>query len=185
MKKYDTDKIDNQIFISSNASVGFLEDYEMFFSEIKDKEIKYLEIGILNGGSLMWAYDFFPNAKIYGVDINPCNVDNDRIKTMICNQMDSEGLKKIGEEYGEFDIIIDDASHLRRETENTFNCLWNYLKKGGWYVIEDWDCGFWLKQDLYLPSPILDIIPKKNELGIDQMLIKNGNVNGKAYFKKL
>lgn len=43
------------------------------------------------------------------------------------------------EEYigGEFDIIIDDGSHIGTEQIATFNNLWPSLNPGGWYVVED------------------------------------------------
>ena len=45
--------------------------YEKHFEPIRNKPIKILEIGILNGGSLeMWRY-YFPEATIVGIDINP------------------------------------------------------------------------------------------------------------------
>ena len=50
--------------------------YESFvqkkFDEIVGKEITFVEIGILDGGSLFMWRDFFGNkARIIGVDLNP------------------------------------------------------------------------------------------------------------------
>ena len=37
-----------------------------------------------------------------------------------------------------FDIIIDDGSHKLSDILKSFNLLSNYLKKGGFYIIEDY-----------------------------------------------
>jgi glycosyltransferase involved in cell wall biosynthesis len=114
-----------------------LEEYEKEFAGIKDSVQKYLEIGIWQrGSSLKWAKKYFKNAAIYGIDILPVKVDG--CVTFRADQNDSAALDKIGRENGPFDIIIDDGSHFERETRNSFNCLFKYLKMGGIYIIEDW-----------------------------------------------
>ena len=99
---------------------------------------KVLEIGIFHGGSLlMWA-DYFPNAIIHGVDIEPKTVDHPRIK---CHQVD-QGSKEalvslittIG---GDFDFIIDDGSHIIKHQQISWAVLYPHLKSGGYYIIED------------------------------------------------
>jgi hypothetical protein len=39
------------------------------------------------------------------------------------------------------DLVIDDASHLLRETRASFNALFPRLRPGGVYVVEDWPWG--------------------------------------------
>ena len=46
---YKTDKLEH----------GYIEIYESYFSEIKDKELKILEIGIADGKSLLTWSDYF------------------------------------------------------------------------------------------------------------------------------
>ena len=42
------------------------------FSKYRNKEITFIEIGVLNGGSLfMWRDYFGPHARIIGIDLNP------------------------------------------------------------------------------------------------------------------
>lgn len=36
------------------------------------------------------------------------------------------------------DLVVDDASHQFTLTRASFECLFPYLRRGGWYVIEDW-----------------------------------------------
>ena len=45
---------------------GFIELYEQIFFPLREKPIKFLEIGIFKGGSIEVWQDYFPKAKIYG-----------------------------------------------------------------------------------------------------------------------
>ncbi len=112
-----------------------LGEYEKLFDSIKDKPVKFLEIGIWEGGSLKWAKDFFTNGDILGIDLKLPAIKEDRVTMKVCDQNDTDALNELGT----FDIIIDDGSHLDKETRNCFDVLWPKLNKGGWYVIEDWD----------------------------------------------
>jgi len=60
-----------------------------------------------------------------------------RIKVIKGNQRDRNLLKKIGEKYGNFHVIIDDASHKPHNQKRSFGVLWKYLESGGVYVFED------------------------------------------------
>ena len=51
---------------------SYFKSYEHFFSNYRNKEITFIEIGVLNGGSLfMWRDYFGPQARIIGIDLNP------------------------------------------------------------------------------------------------------------------
>jgi len=89
------------------------------------------------GGSLRAWRDYFPNATIHGIDIGTdCKFDEERLKTFI---FDSTDWKKCYENLKgfEYDIIIDDGSHLSLSQLLTFKNLVQFLKKGGRYFIED------------------------------------------------
>lgn len=50
----------------------YFEVYDELFSRYRGKEITFVEIGVLGGGSLfMWREFLGPEAKIIGVDMNP------------------------------------------------------------------------------------------------------------------
>ncbi|HUU64050.1 MAG TPA: class I SAM-dependent methyltransferase [Dehalococcoidia bacterium] len=116
-------------------------DYWPIIEKIRHNKLTLLEIGIWKGDSLRYWAHFFknPETKIIGIDINlPDGSFHNKVVMCKCNQNDSDGLKNIAEKYGAFDIIIDDGFHKKKETENCFNVLWNYVAPGGYYVIEDW-----------------------------------------------
>ena len=49
-----------------------------------------MEIGVYHGNSLKVWKDYFPNAEIYGIDIDPSckKFEDERTKIIICDQND-------------------------------------------------------------------------------------------------
>lgn len=134
--KYNTDK--------SSLLHNYTEKYELYFSPLRDKSIKILEIGIQNGYSLKTWKEYFQNAEIFGVDIVDCHgMDEDRIKTLKGSQTDLAFLQKINTDFGPFDIIIDDGSHYNTDMTVSFDILFPLLKNGGLYVVEDLHSTYW------------------------------------------
>lgn len=152
---------------------GLIPEYEHIFNEIKDKPLNILEVGIYQGGSLLWMYEYFPNATIFGIDLTiPDKIANDRITMIKADQNDSAALSALGREVGPFDIIIDDGCHYARETMNTFDNLWPFVKPGGFYFIEDFIAGYWPDNRFTgMPDLVADIMVRKNELKISDYFI--------------
>ena len=118
----------------------YLDIYERHFAPYRDKNPKFLEIGVQMGGSLeMWRKYFGPDATIYGVDIDPACADRATAPTQvrIGSQDDPAFLKKVIAEMGAPDIILDDGSHIAPHQWESFRTLFPLLKDGGLYVIED------------------------------------------------
>jgi cephalosporin hydroxylase len=142
-KTYETDKIPN----------GFMLDYERIFAPFREQAVRVLEIGVYKGGSCKLWSDFFPHpqSKIIGLDLilpqgdAPADIES-RIVLKQCDQNDTNGLKAIAEHFGPFDIIIDDGSHRYDETLNCIQVLFEHVRPGGYYVIEDWGVGYWKDQ---------------------------------------
>ena len=133
---------------SDKAGIGLTGHYEKLFLPLKDKPITFLEVGTAHGESLQWACEWFhSDAKILGVDIMYPSLKPEKAQFFEINQNDTEKLLTLGKDHGPFDIIIDDASHAFKETVNTFNTLYPYVKKGGMYIIEDWGAGYLPQND--------------------------------------
>ncbi len=122
---------------SNKNKSGFLEIYDEMFKEFRDKEIKLLEIGIDKGDSLRIWRDFFPKAKICGLDIIEKNFSINGVEFIIGDQSDNNILSTLVHKYKSFDIIIDDGSHLSKHIISTFLFLYPYLNENGIYVVED------------------------------------------------
>lgn len=125
--------------------------YHELFLGLRERPIRLLEIGVggydlktAGGASLaMWA-DYFSCGEITGLDIAEKRLaPNPRIKLYQGSQDDSIVLKKICDERGPFDIVIDDGSHVPKHVVTSFNLLFPSLVDGGLYVIEDVQTAFW------------------------------------------
>ena len=120
-------------------NISYLNIYEKHFEKIRNDVKVFVEIGILNGKSLKMWKEYFPNAIIYGIDINPnCKqFEEDRIKILIGDQNNDDFLNKVKSEIKEIDILLDDGSHITTHQIKTFNYLHELIKSGGFYIIED------------------------------------------------
>lgn len=135
--KYDTDK--NTYFHN------YTRQYDTLLNNFRDKNLKYLEIGVFNGGSIKACREAFKNATcILGLDINPdCkkyeNVTNN-IFIEIGDATDANFIQSITKKHGLFDIILDDGSHRNNDVIKTFELLFPLLNDNGLYIIEDTIC---------------------------------------------
>jgi len=126
---------------------SYLDYYNEIFTPLKDKDISLLEIGIQNGGSLQIYLNFFKNAEIIigcDIDDNCRNLDYDdiRIQVVIGNINSNETHGKISSLKNQFDILIDDGSHISSEIITSFIKYFPMVKPGGIYVIEDLHCSY-------------------------------------------
>lgn len=141
-RRYITDKVDHH---------KYTPHYHHHFQHLRGQDMVLLELGVggesqttVGGGSLrMWG-DYFERGKIYGVDIyDKSFLDEPRIKTFVASQADKQEMTAIIEKIGAPDIIIDDASHINSLTILSFEILFQHLKAGGIYVIEDIESSWW------------------------------------------
>ena len=118
---------------------GFTEIYERFFYPLKYEPIKIFEIGIAGGDSLRLWERYFPKASVYGIDIvDRSALDSGRIHTFIADQSSRNQLKRFIRKYGNaYDIILDDGGHNMDLQQISFAFLFKYVKRGGYYIIED------------------------------------------------
>lgn len=128
--KYGTDK--------GSCDHDYMPYYTQYLEPLRDKPITLLELGIWKGASLRMWRAYFSKATIIGLDNHVKSLpDMAGIHTVLCEQDDKEGLDGLAEMYGQFDVIIDDASHISSKTITSFQYLYPHLKDGGLYVIED------------------------------------------------
>lgn len=127
--KYGTDK-------ASNCH-NYLFNYERELAWIKNREFVMWEIGVAEKRSLLMWREYFPNAKVYGIDINPeCAGEG----VFIGSQSDEAFLSSVLAQTGRPAVIIDDGSHKGHDIKKTFRFLFGRLMTGGIYAIEDAHC---------------------------------------------
>jgi len=120
----------------------YLAEYEKLFGQMRHARLRLLELGVKFGASMfLWA-DYFPNATIVGLDISdkPRSFPVDqRVHFVQGCQSDRAALDRCLAVAGaQFDIIVDDASHIGHFSAASFAHLFpNALKPGGFYIIED------------------------------------------------
>ncbi|MHA1342372.1 MAG: hypothetical protein ACTSQG_00165 [Promethearchaeota archaeon] len=156
-EKYDTDKAINYSKAYNNHLTPIRKDIKLIF-----------EIGVNRGGSVRAWKEFFPNALIVGIDIDPQTYfEEERIRIEIGSGTDKDFMTALIKKYGEPDIIIDDGSHFSSDIKASFALLYDSVKTC--YIIEDYGTqfpyhlnGFYINDD----APATSIIHKK----IDQLL---------------
>jgi hypothetical protein len=132
---------------------GYTWHYEQFFKLWRNDNIKLLEIGVGGGESIRTWLEYFPLAKVIGVDtVQGTNEWNtvgakpagDRYHFVYGDQSDPTFLKCFVADYGSppFEIIIDDGGHFSHQVVNSFLVLWPIVARGGFYCIEDIGCAY-------------------------------------------
>ncbi len=124
--------------------------YERHFSRFVNRSVRFLEIGVYKGGSLnMWKQYFGPNALIVGIDIdeNCRKFDHPEwgIHVRIGDQSDPAFLQRIVDEFGPFDIVLDDGSHIMKHVIASFDFLYRHVTREGVYMVEDMHTSYWEK----------------------------------------
>jgi demethylmacrocin O-methyltransferase len=129
----------------------YTQHYQRYFQSLKRKRLNLLEIGVggyqdssEGGRSLRMWKAYFRNSRIVGIDIyDKTSFCESRIDIRQCDQTDSEALHRLSDEYGGFDIVIDDGSHLNDHVIKTFQILFPLLRPDGIYAVEDVQTAYW------------------------------------------
>lgn len=118
--------------------------YESIISSTEQK--KLLEIGLDTGASTMMWQKYNPNIRNTVIDITSRRLKKEYLSEFIKNknisielgdQSDINFLHNVGKLNGPFDYIIDDGSHNQEHIQISFSVLFEYIKSGGYYFIED------------------------------------------------
>ena len=114
--------------------------YDEIFKDYINKPITFVEIGILNGGSLeLWREYFGPDARIIGIDLNPeCKkFEQNGIEIFIGDQSNPNFWDDFYNKVGSIDILLDDGGHTNlQQIITTVKSVGN-IKDGGLLVTED------------------------------------------------
>jgi hypothetical protein len=137
--RYRTDKV----------VAGYTAFYHALLSPHRDRIRRVLEIGIgsveamrhvenyIVGASLFMWRDYFPQAQIYGLDVDArVAVHADRITSICGDQRSEHDLYRVAR-YGCFDLIVDDGEHAAAAQMAAFEALIHSVEPGGFYIIED------------------------------------------------
>lgn len=124
----------------------YLPIYERHFAAFRGQAPTVIEVGVQHGGALkMWRDYFGPEARLFGLDIDPAcaRVDGEAGRVMIGSQADPAFLASVLAETGPPHVVIDDGSHVMDHIRATLAVLFPALQDGGVYLIEDLHCAYW------------------------------------------
>lgn len=130
----------------SSKHRDYFDIYDEIFRNVNRFEnYKILEIGVDNGSGVRALKNYFPNSKIFGLDIlQDCQkYEEENIRIIIGSQIDLNILDYLKQ--FDFDLIIDDGSHDNNHVFQTFHELFPSLnsEKIGLYIIEDIHTSYW------------------------------------------
>jgi hypothetical protein len=139
----------------------FNDFYSLIYGLHKDNVKQVLECGIgtkntlinnnmswcnhsIPGGSLRAWRDYFPNANVIGIDIDPdVMFTEDRIKTFVCDQTSKSSINSFIQQANlqpnTIDIIIDDGFTNFVAIVTLFENTKHLLRDQGLYIIEDFE----------------------------------------------
>lgn len=118
---------------------NYTELYERLLFQWKNDPITIFEIGIAEGGSLAMWQDYFPNARIFAIDIaDKSRFDNARVTTFVADQGSRDQLQAaIDLSGGDIDVLVDDGGHTMEQQQVSLGFLFRHVRPGGYYIIED------------------------------------------------
>ena len=163
-----------------NIKHGYTKVYEKLIADLtpnrKTAQLRVGEIGVACGASLrMWA-NYLPQSSIEGFDIRPdcANLCKDlpNVKITIA---DARTLDRKN-----YDLFVDDGSHIAEDIVGTLVHCQNWVRSGGFYVIEDMACTYndayrdkynkhfskSLKNDRELMKTLWDAIAREIDAGV-------------------
>jgi len=127
---------------------SYFQVYEELFSRYVGQPVVFVEVGILNGGSLfMWREYLGPQARIIGIDFNPGAQQwaAHGFEIHIGDQSSAEFWDDFYRRVGPIDVLLDDGGHTNKQQLTTAVKAFDRVNDGGLIVIED-VCASYMRQ---------------------------------------
>lgn len=143
MSKTQEKTIEECFYASPQKSIKwntYFPVYDRLFSKFRGKDITFIEVGVLDGGSLfMWRDYFGPNARIIGLDLNPGakQWEDHGFEIIIGDQADPEFWKSVFAQVGHIDALLDDGGHTFDQQIITLMSSCDWVKDSGVIAVED------------------------------------------------
>jgi hypothetical protein len=113
--------------------------YDFICPLILDVDLPVLEVGVLAGHShLLWSC-YFPENKVYGIDIQPPPYPEfGKVKLFQGDAYSSDWVNKFTDlEPGGFKMVVDDGPHTLETQQFFVEYYWLLVAPNGWMVVED------------------------------------------------
>jgi len=141
--QYMTDKVPYMIQVHRHP---YTPVYDTFLRPFQiQQNLKFGEVGVLNGASIRMWRDYFPKAAIHGFDITDDILKNlsqiPGVTGHLIDPKDDHGcvpcLQKATADGVLFDILLEDASHRLTDQLHFLKDAISYVRPGGLLIIED------------------------------------------------
>lgn len=124
----------------------YFDVYHRHFERFRGRAPTVVEIGVYHGGSLqMWKHYFGESARIVGVDINPRlgDLGEPGIRIAVGDQGDPAFMRRLAQEVGPIDVLIDDGGHTMPQQIGTVENLFGAVTPEGVILVEDTHTSYW------------------------------------------
>jgi hypothetical protein len=130
--------------------------YQLLFKNLTEEPLRIFELGLGTnnesmkstmgalgspGASLRGWRDLFPNARVYGADIDRGILfEEERIKTFYCDQLDQLAIEELwthAELRDGVDILIEDGLHSFEANVSFLQGSLDHVRPNGYYIVED------------------------------------------------
>ena len=118
----------------------YFQVYEEMFNKYVGKKITFVEVGVLQGGSLfMWREYFGKDARIIGIDLHPNakELEKHGFEIYIGSQSDKNFWRNFYTKVGKIDILLDDGGHVNDQQIVTLSESVNNINDDGIIMTED------------------------------------------------
>jgi len=118
----------------------YFQVYEEMFNKYVGKKITFVEVGVLQGGSLfMWREYFGKDARIIGIDLHPNakELEKHGFEIYIGSQSDKNFWRNFYSQVGKIDILLDDGGHVNDQQIITLSESVNNINDDGIIMTED------------------------------------------------
>ena len=145
-KPFFTPTIDcfyNQTQLTGKHS-SYFPVYDKLFHSFVSKNLVFVEVGVMYGGSLyMWRDFFGKNARIIGIDSNDSARQFSKdFEIFIGDQADPKFWDNFYKTIGQIDILLDDGGHRNNQQIQTVVSSLPHIRSGGLIVVEDTHTSF-------------------------------------------
>ena len=119
---------------------SYFQVYDSVLEKYRGTPVTFVEIGVLNGGSLfMWRDYLGDSARIIGIDLNPTakKWESHGFEIFLGNQSDPAFWNDFFAVVGPVDVLVDDGGHTNEQQVVTAACSLPWVNDGGMLIVED------------------------------------------------
>jgi hypothetical protein len=127
-----------------------------------------MEIGVADGSSLLAWSEVFPNARCVGMDIHVADkIASGRYNNTEFHLGDQCSKEDCERAAGgrQFDVIVEDATHVLSNSLLTLLYMWPFVRPGGLYIVEEFANIGALRDNIRVLWPNIQIVDTQGPFG--------------------